>query len=274
MRKFLLGLAAVAVLVPSVALRANAANQTAVFQYSATGSPPLAAGASGANGTAGFGVQGFYAELGKVAGSCDLSSAGAVLKADASIIKKITTQAGDTTYAIGTITVPAGNATGAESGEAWFAGWSASAGLTNGQILNTTNLPTAAILCGGAQGCPGNPANAPNTHQVLCTNSDLQTKSTLDPNNLTNCATSGGQVNETGAYAGTESITSFVYPLAGNLCKGEVTLAECCNDAKLVIISNTLQIQNHHGTVTGAPDYLSIPTSQGDGGAVQAWIQE
>ncbi len=260
MRKFLLALAAVAVLVPSVAPRANAANVTAVFSYAATGGTAIAPGSTGADITANYGLLAFYHTLAADAKKCDLTSAGGALVTDASIIKKLASQPGDQTFAIGTLNAPAGGASGTTSGTAYFSGWSASSTLTNAALLNTSDSAAGALLCGGNIGCSG--VATTNKGGVLCKSGALAAK---DTTNATNCA-NAGQVQ--GAN-GTSTVETFVYPFAGSLCNGEQTLAECCGDANLVIITHTLEIQNDKGD----PAYLSIITDQGTGGTANAWLQ-
>jgi len=264
MRKILLALMAVAVLVPSVALRANAATSTAVFQYQATGGTPLTAKSTGANASVAFGLAAFYVTLANDAKKCDLSSSGMALANNAAIIKKFVGEAGDTTYAVGTLVAPSGGATGAESGTAYFAGFSSAPGLTNSALLNTANTASGALLCGGSGG-PGGAGQCGSSTALLCITGSLNSKDTAG---ITDCSKAG----QVAGANGTSTVTSFVYPFAGAICaKGEQTLAECCGDKNLVIIANTLEIQNKKGG--GSPDYVSIVTSQGTGGIAQAWIQ-
>jgi hypothetical protein len=236
-----------------------------VFQYQATGGTPLTAKSTGANGGVAFGLAAFYVQLAMDAKNCDLSSSGEALVTNAAIIKKFVGEAGDTTYAVGTLTAPSGGATGSTSGVAYFAGFSSAPGLTNSALLNTADTASGALLCGGPAAV-GHCAGEAST--LLCTSSDLNTGKNADPNNLTNCSLAG----QTLGANGTSTVASFVYPLAGAVCKGEVTLAECCKDPKLVIITHTLEIPND-GTTKSAPSYVSIVTDQGTGGYATAWIQ-
>ena len=261
-------LLAVGVLAPS---RAMAGTTTYIYNFFATGSgvvSPLAA-----NPSSQFGVVEFYAELGKDVAkgtkTCpDLSSTGTTTftSAVSGLLKKIGTVAGDTTYSNGTITTPGPGAKGPLTGVAYFGGWSAASGLANGDILNSTNSASSALLCGGNAGSSGPPGSCGNG--TNCVSGSLAT--VADPNNLTNCADAGQGLNTAGTLQ-VETITAFVYPYAGDLCNtpGE-TLADCCHDKNLVIISNT---ENASSNFAAGPSTIGIVTSQGDAGFTNAWAQ-
>jgi hypothetical protein len=270
MRKVWLSILAVGVLAPSLAMAANTKYN---FDYFASGSGVVSSLA--ASPTNQFGVLQIYAELAvdtaKGAKSCpDLSSTGASTFTSSvdGLLKKLATEPGDTTYALGTITTPGAGGAGAVSGVAYFGGWSGASGLTNADILNAADTSSAALICGGNSS--GSTAGTCSS-TYNCTSAVLAT-TVKDPTKITQCS-SAGQTSTTAAGFQTEYINTFVYPLAGDLCNtpGE-TLADCCHDPKLVIITESTDTTND-GTTGSAPSTLGIVSSQGDGGLTHGYAQ-
>ena len=268
MRKVLLSILA-GVLAPSLAM---AAQTTYVFRYQATGGSAIPAIAGNA-ATNNYALANFYPRLAADVPKCaDLSTTGKTTfsKTVIGFLKKLTSVSGDTTFSDGYITSPGAGASGAVSGEAYFNGFSGAAGLTNSGILNAGNTASSALLCGGAASGTGVGACGNGT---LCKSANL---AGTDPLGLTNCA-NAGQVNETVNAPNPTNVqaahlTVFVYPYAGSLCNTpKTTLAECCGDPNLVIITtnhSTLNDQAHGG----ATSYSTV-SSQGTGGYSEAYAQ-
>jgi hypothetical protein len=263
---------AVGVLAPSLAMAAS--TTTYVYRYQATGGAPIPGAAEVANPAAlKFSLTSFYLSLATDAGKkgqCKFSSTGTTSfsKTNIGLIKAIVATSGDTTYSDGTITTPAPGSSGAVNGFAWFAGFSGTAGLKNSGILNTTNSATAGVICGGTASGSG---DATCGNGTLCKNSNLS--GATGAADGTNCQTNGGDfVDTNAAKAGinASNLVVFVYPMAGNLCLDQnQTLAECCSDPGLVIITS-----NHSSVNKGpGPSTLSTVDAQGDGGFSEAYLQ-
>lgn len=268
MRKLLLSILAVGVLAPSLAM---AANTTYVFRYQATGGSTIPGVAQNA-ATANFSLSNFYPRLAADVPKCaDLSSTGKTTfsKTVIGFLKKLASVSGDTTFSDGYITTPGAGGTGAVSGEAYFNGFSGAAGLTNSGILNAGNTASAALLCGGAASGSGVGACGNGT---LCKSGALAGGSAL-----TDCS-QAGQTNETvnapnPANVQAAHLTVFVYPYAGSLCNTpKETLAECCGDPNLVIITSNHSTLNNDHNNNGATSYSTV-SSQGTGGYSEAYAQ-
>ncbi len=278
MRKLFLSILAAGVLAPSLAM---AGTTTYLFQYFSTGNPPLTGAAIGSNAASLFGTQQFYVELAakvsKGTKTCpDLSATGTstFTSSVVGVLKKVVSSPGDEIAALGSITTPGVGAAGPISGTAFFASQSSSPGLTNGDILNTSNTPSSALLCGGKAGSSGPIGTCGNGFN--CVPGILTAKASADPNLLTDCSNTknAGQTLTTTGGITTENINSFVYPYAGSLCNtpGE-TWADCCHDKTLVLLSETANVNNPSSATNNGPSTIGLVVEQGAGGYTQSYTQ-
>ncbi|MFI5352941.1 MAG: hypothetical protein ACHQZS_08245 [Candidatus Binatales bacterium] len=207
----------------------------------------------------------------------DLSTSGlAFFKASATqaTLKGITSSPGDTIFAAGSITTPAVTS-GPVTGTAVFGGFSLTAGLKNTAALNSSNIVTGALLCGGNVSGGSGPGTCGNLYN--CVNKNLNPS---DPLGLTNCALRGGWFLCPGGgccpddyQQGSCTYTYFFprpRPRPAALCNtaGE-TFADCCHDPRLALFISTFDVANGGS----GPSYMSTVASQGVGGYAEAYLQ-